>query len=240
MFSFPSIELKMLLHWMVGVVMLVLFHAVVANGVERPKESNKIRRQYSIRRPALLNRNPSHVDFPGFEESMVKYDLSGLGFEFQIPFQPQYQTEFEPTKTTDSLKVPDVQQKVNSPSEATEAPVSFDFTTPYLEPIGNSFYSEHTSSKGSYKSESPSAIAPFPENPRKYSGKHSYYCPKVGGYQSQCRPAIDCSVWYDTAISTPGSACTMQDGHPGMCCPELPYNGMRELSPCNRWMLRTT
>ncbi|KAK4008470.1 hypothetical protein OUZ56_013610 [Daphnia magna] len=217
-------------HWTVGVVVLVLLHAVIANGAERPKGSGKkMRRQYSIRRPALLNRNPSHVDFPGFEESIVKYDPSGLGFEFQLPFNPQYQTGFEtePTKSSDRSKTPDVQQESTHAPEGTEAPVPVYSTTPFLEPIGNSYYSEYTSSKGSYKLASPSGAA-SPEGPKKYGGKYSYYCPKVGGYHSQCRPAIDCSVWYEVALSTPGSACTMEDGDPGICCPDIPYNGNGE------------
>lgn len=224
------LEVKMS-HWTVGVVVLVLLHAVIANGAERPKGSGKkMRRQYSIRRPALLNRNPSHVDFPGFEESIVKYDPSGLGFEFQLPFNPQYQTGFEtePTKSSDRSKTPDVQQESTHAPEGTEAPVPVYSTTPFLEPIGNSYYSEYTSSKGSYKLAPPSGAA-SPEGPKKYGGKYSYYCPKVGGYHSQCRPAIDCSVWYEVALSTPGSACTMEDGDPGICCPDIPYNGVQTL-----------
>lgn len=203
------LEVKMS-HWTVGVVVLVLLHAVIANGAERPKGSGKkMRRQYSIRRPALLNRNPSHVDFPGFEESIVKYDPSGLGFEFQLPFNPQYQTGFEtePTKSSDRSKTPDVQQESTHAPEGTEAPVPVYSTTPFLEPSG----------------------AASPEGPKKYAGKYSYYCPKVGGYHSQCRPAIDCSVWYEVALSTPGSACTMEDGDPGICCPDIPYNGVQTL-----------
>jgi hypothetical protein len=51
-----------------------------------------------------------------------------------------------------------------------------------------------------------------------------YYCPKVGGLESRCRPIRDCSVWHDLVQATPGTACKLSDGYPGSCCPDLPYN----------------
>ncbi|EFX86585.1 hypothetical protein DAPPUDRAFT_307784 [Daphnia pulex] len=51
-----------------------------------------------------------------------------------------------------------------------------------------------------------------------------YYCPKVGGLESRCRPIRDCAVWHDLVESTPGTACQLSDGYPGACCPDLPYN----------------
>jgi hypothetical protein len=51
-------------------------------------------------------------------------------------------------------------------------------------------------------------------------------CPKVGGLESHCRPAKDCAVWYDLVRKTPGTACTLENGHDrGICCPGLPLNG---------------
>ncbi len=51
-----------------------------------------------------------------------------------------------------------------------------------------------------------------------------YYCPKVGGLESRCRPIRDCAVWHDLVQATPGTACQLSDGYPGSCCPDLPYN----------------
>ena len=50
-------------------------------------------------------------------------------------------------------------------------------------------------------------------------------CPAIGGYNSKCRPAEDCSVWYDLVVVTPNTDCKLTDGNPGICCPDLPYNG---------------
>ena len=51
------------------------------------------------------------------------------------------------------------------------------------------------------------------------------YCPDVGGLESHCRPAKDCAVWYDLVRKTPGTSCTLENGHgKGMCCPDIPYN----------------
>ena len=52
------------------------------------------------------------------------------------------------------------------------------------------------------------------------------YCPDVGGLESHCRPAKDCAVWYDLVRKTPGTSCTLENGHGrGICCPDIPYNG---------------
>lgn len=54
-------------------------------------------------------------------------------------------------------------------------------------------------------------------------------CPAMGGYASKCRPAEDCSVWYDLVVATPKADCKLTDGNAGICCPDLPYNGMRDV-----------
>ena len=51
-------------------------------------------------------------------------------------------------------------------------------------------------------------------------------CPAIGGQQSKCRPAKDCSVWYDLVVAIPDADCKLSDGNPGICCPDLPYNGI--------------
>ena len=53
------------------------------------------------------------------------------------------------------------------------------------------------------------------------------YCPQVGGLESHCRPAKDCAVWYDLVRKTPGTSCTLENGQDkGVCCPDMPYNGL--------------
>lgn len=54
-------------------------------------------------------------------------------------------------------------------------------------------------------------------------------CPAMAGYESKCRPAEDCSVWYDLVVATPKADCKLTDGNAGICCPDLPYNGMRDV-----------
>lgn len=59
----------------------------------------------------------------------------------------------------------------------------------------------------------------------KYSPRGSAHCPKIGGLESHCRPAKDCAVWYDLVRKTPGTGCTLENGHgKGICCPDLPLN----------------
>lgn len=54
-------------------------------------------------------------------------------------------------------------------------------------------------------------------------------CPAIGGYESKCRPAKDCSVWYDLVAATPGADCKLADGNAGICCPDLPNNGITHI-----------
>ena len=46
------------------------------------------------------------------------------------------------------------------------------------------------------------------------------YCPLVEGAESQCRPTVDCAVWFDVVTSS----CQLPYGAIGACCPSLPYN----------------
>ena len=52
------------------------------------------------------------------------------------------------------------------------------------------------------------------------------YCPKMGGLESQCRPASKCAVWYDLVNDLSKSACKLANGAPGACCPDIPSNGI--------------
>ena len=49
-------------------------------------------------------------------------------------------------------------------------------------------------------------------------------CPTIGGLESKCRPIKDCAVWYDSILATPHTACTLAEGCPGACCPDIPAN----------------
>ena len=59
-----------------------------------------------------------------------------------------------------------------------------------------------------------------------YTTARKFHCPKIGGLESHCRPAKDCAVWYDLVRKTPGTSCTLENGHgKGICCPAFPHNG---------------
>lgn len=72
-------------------------------------------------------------------------------------------------------------------------------------------------------------------------GYGDYYCPKVYDLESTCRPAKDCAVWFDLVSVTPGTLCKLHDGSPGMCCPDLPYNGEKghDLLRSLKWLTFT-
>ena len=49
-------------------------------------------------------------------------------------------------------------------------------------------------------------------------------CPKVDGLNSNCRPNIHCSIWYDEMLKTPGTSCKLDNNAHGSCCPDPPKN----------------
>ncbi len=214
-----------------GVVMVGLLFVAAAASDDAEEEESAVAdtesartgRQYHSRRPSLLSRNPSShlLDYSKHDESVVQYDPSGLGFEIQKPGVFQYQ--FRPGyHSSEPIKPPVyVQPKTAYREKPAYVPYSSEPPKPAYPPSRPAY---HESAKpphypGSYKPDSP-----YPESPNKYDDKYPYYCPKVGGYESQCRPAKDCAVWYDLVLITPGSTCQLPDGEPGMCCPDLPYN----------------
>ncbi|XP_046638989.1 peroxidase-like [Daphnia pulicaria] len=235
----------MLSRWTVGAVLIlgVLFSVVSSSErVERPKGSNgrikKIRRQNSVIRPATLNVNPSPVDYSTAprDDDVVQYDPSGLGFEFKLPFDGRYQPIFESQHVKPYQEHNPIYQTSPSP-EPTYSPPSTTpapyFELPYVElpqvePALPPYVPDHHVPKSNYKLETPLDISYTTANPNQYSNEYPYYCPKVGGYESQCRPAKDCAVWYDLVLITPGTACKLPDGQPGTCCPDLPHNGYGE------------
>jgi peroxidase len=59
-----------------------------------------------------------------------------------------------------------------------------------------------------------------------YTTARKFHCPKIGGLESHCRPGKDCAIWYDLVRKTPGTSCTLENGHgKGICCPGFPRNG---------------
>lgn len=233
----------MLSRWTVGALLIlgVLFSVVSSSErAEKPKGSNngrikKIRRQNPVNRPATLNVNPSPVDYSTAprDDDVVQYDPSGLGFEFKLPFDGRYQPIFESQHVKPYQEHNPIYQTSPSP-EPTYSPPSTTpppyFELPYVElpqvePALPPYVPDHHVPKSNYKLETPLDISYTTVNPNKYSNEYPYYCPKVGGYESQCRPAKDCAVWYDLVLITPGTACKLTDGQPGTCCPDLPHNG---------------
>ncbi|KAK4007452.1 hypothetical protein OUZ56_012609 [Daphnia magna] len=47
----------------------------------------------------------------------------------------------------------------------------------------------------------------------------------MAGYESKCRHAKDCAIWYALVLTFPGTTCKLSNGHPGFCCLDIPYNG---------------
>ena len=75
----------------------------------------------------------------------------------------------------------------------------------------------------------------YQSNPTYLFGNYyTYYCPKVAGHESHCRPTKDCALWYDAVLATPGTACKLPDGSPGACCPRHPSNSIMAVFPPNK------
>ena len=230
----------------VGVLIIVLIAVALSSSqsVRKSKGSDggtrKIRRQHSSRLPdSSLNVNPSSVEFKRIDDGVVQYDPSGLGFEFKLPFQDNFEAQH--VKPDDGSITPDAKSKAEfqennpvyhtspnpeatHPPSSTQAPAYIEF--PFDAPIVPAYFSGFSVPKPSYNLETPPDNSYTTIGPGKYNNKYPYYCPKVGGYESQCRPTKDCSVWYDLVLITPDAACKLPDGEPGTCCPELPYNSM--------------
>lgn len=230
----------MLPRWVIaGAFLMGLLLAAVANESEETQteassEAIRTGRQYHFRKPPVSSRNPnSHFRH---EEDAVQYDPSGLGFEIQKPesFQYHFRPGYHPEQNKASVPnkpVPYAQPKAAYHVSHGPEPIKPGIPprSPYIEADKPARYPGYTEPKPFYKPEAPytAGAAPYPEDPSKYDEKYPYYCPKVGGYESECRPAKDCAIWYDIVLSTPGTACKLADGYPGTCCPDLPYNGMQ-------------
>ena len=211
--------------WIIWFVLMGLLLNVTATDKDKLEESetDRSKRQYK-RRPAALKSGARE------EEGVVQYDSSGLGFEIQKPGSFQYQ--FRPIFPSEN--------KPYSPEPASyEEPYpqkpSYHEPKPYSpKPAYAEYEPEYGKPKPTYKQESHyhGESYPKPNKPNHYGDskpEYDYYCPKIAGYESQCRLAKDCAVWYDLAASVPGTACQLSYGDPGICCPDIPYNGMNRV-----------
>ena len=208
--------------------------------MEESHKGSEIKRQYYQHLSAgrLINHRPSHpipdssptLDGVGF----IQYDPAVFGFEI-----PKPQNVFKAFEQSDPFKSSSPYSLSDDSSFESELPWIIDPNVKPLHPREITKYPEYPQlifrgnkpekSKPSYKpAENTYPIikdAQYPEIPIKYDEKNPYSCPKIAGYESHCRPAKDCAVWYDLVLTAPGTACKLvSHGHPGICCPLLPYN----------------
>lgn len=235
------------------VVIGILLTAVASSSKEQPKEHRQVeesikeseikRRQYqhSSRRPSIISRRPSYPirDSSSIfgDDGFVQYDPSGFGFDI-----PKPRNLFKAFEQSDPFKASAYGHQSDHSHFDSELPWIVD---PDLKPIYPRellqypelpeliFRGNNPKQKPSYKHENtyPIKEAHHPEIPNKYEEKNPYNCPKIAGYESHCQPAKDCAIWYDLVLTTPGTACKLvSNGHPGMCCPLLPYNSKKNLN----------
>lgn len=212
--------MKMVSRWMMAAVLIGFLFNAVASSEKLVKEHRAIEPSSEIRRPSgrIINRSyPSRGSF--YDEGYVKYDPSGLGFEIQKP-----QHLFDAFHQSDPFKPSSFDSEIPWPAYPELKPNYHRELPRYVEPS----YYPPSNRKPSYKEENlhPTKDAhQYPEIPIKYEEKSPYGCPKIAGYESHCQPAKDCAVWYDVVLTTPGTDCKLaSNGHPGICCPHLPYN----------------
>lgn len=185
--------------------------------------SSRVARQYNRYRESRppSSRKPAHP----FEDGIVRYD--SLGFEIE-----HHPHKDEPFKLYDPYDEKRPAEHGHGgwipikPYHNGEAPVKpFYPEKPYYpDPAPKPYYKPEKPYHSSY----PVADGYY----------DSYYCPKVYELESKCRPVKDCAIWYDLVEATPGTVCKLEDGSPGACCPDLPYNGLYE-SETNEWMAIT-
>lgn len=222
---------------------VVLVALVAAAAVASADDSQRVKRQYhrpsASKKPANPWEAASRAD-----ESVIQYDASGIGFQINNPasFQSFHLGPFhhEPIKpfAFPELKPayrPDPKPQVYKPEPPKYKPEVPKPAPQYHEP----YHPKPEPPK--YKPEVPKPVPAYHEPyhpkaepyPSKYPA-YEYYCPKIGGLESECRLAKDCAIWFDLVLATPGTACKLPDGTPGACCPGLPYNGTKSVSPLRR------
>lgn len=216
--------------WAITAALMCLIAAAIASNNEEAQEKltnnkERARRQYPSRK---------------LDDDYVKYDPSGLGFKVKRP-QPffdvidEHTGEFRPASYSPSF--PESEESYHNPYNT--------------ESHGPSYYPDlsssdpHSSHRKPYRQDNyiaalqqnwrPSSkpetylARPYPDTP--YNQEQKYLtCPKMAGSESNCRPAKDCSIWYNLALTIPGTACKLSDGQPGTCCPDIPYNGTKHIN----------
>lgn len=206
----------MMLKRMILVVLIGILLAATAkdnSNKKKTSETDTIKLQYHRRLLSSLKLIP----FESVEKAVVRYDPSGLGFEILLPgsFQYQHRPGFQP-KPVKSLAS---STYLESRSIYRESDHKLNNNKPKL-PDPKPQYPDRYKSVHKLESVYP------PHKSTNYQTKYTNYCPKVGGYEAQCRPIKDCAVWYDLVLATPRASCQLTDGYPGVCCPPIPQNGM--------------
>lgn len=97
-----------------------------------------------------------------------------------------------------------------------------DFSSSYPAQLAFDIDSSHIpeSFQQHYRPKFPEYDDHYPQPPSHAVSDDYGYCPLVEGAESQCRPTVDCAVWFDAVTSS----CQLPYGAIGACCPSLPYN----------------
>ncbi|XP_057375639.1 peroxidase-like [Daphnia carinata] len=223
--------------WIIISTLTCLIAAVTASdNKETPKEitnsSERVRRQFQSWGPSSLDDDSFH---PFAQDDFVEYDPSGLGFEIKKPplffdVIDEQSGAFKPAPhvSTKPPSYPESKQNYYSPYAEPHRPTLSSSNDPIRKTIYPNNYA--TISQPEWKPVSipetyPKRQPAYPTVPHKLSETYSPYCPKMAGYESKCRHAKDCAIWYDLVLTLPGAACKLSNGYPGICCPDIPYNG---------------
>ena len=218
----------MMARWTIGMVLLGLLLGllnVTATDKDKLNESETDRSKRQNKQAAFKS-SPR-------EDGYVQYDPSGLGFEihkpghFQYQFRPIFPSENKPYSPEPSYEEHH-EPYPHKPSYHEHKP--YPPKPPYEE-----HEPEYPKPKPSYKPESNYHEEPYPQHhkPNHYENaepEYHYFCPKIAGYESECRSAKDCSIWYDVVVMMPGTACHLPHGNPGVCCPDIPFNSKNRIS----------
>ena len=184
--------------------------------VQYHQRQNSHSKSSSSRRPSNYfeaYKQPKHINYHrDFAEPPPKY---------YHPEPPAYRYQNEPVKTAITSYFP---VDLDEPKPFFPLPIkpSAPITSYYPEP-------EHHEPSYYPEVEEPEYYEPTPAPPLPEIQPYTDYCPKMNRLESRCRPASQCSVWYDLVLSNlPESACILPDGGPGACCPDIPKNGINK------------
>lgn len=205
--------------------------------VSAEDDGQRVKRQYQ--RPATKKTNNPWEAISRADEPVIQYDASGLGFQINNPasFQsfhlgpiPFHHEPIKPFPFADPKPAyrPEPPKNQYKP----EPPKHEPFKAEPYKPEPPKYKPEKPVYEPKPYQPKPDAYPSKPYQPSKYPADYAY-CPKIGGLESQCRPTEDCAIWFDLIITIPDASCKLPDGTPGACCPSLPYNGKKTISPLN-------